>query len=441
MYCPSYVTHFVGYNVLTTKRFNMKKVLTLTALSAVLLSSTAMASGFHLREQSAAAQGNAFAGATAGAENISYTYFNVAGLTRHKGTQMNLGMSYIAPEAAAKNVHVVNNDGSLGARGSDIHNIVHAAVSPNITVSHQINDKSFIGLAINTPYGMITKYDQEWAGSDHGITSDLKSATITPMFAYKATDKLSLGVGMQIQYVWAHLTNSSMGKQIPVVTSEGNALDFGYQLGALYEFNENTRLGVGYRSQVRHKLKGDMKATMNIPLLNQDISAKLDTPAMFSVGAHHDINDKWSVMAEYQRVFWSSFKNLTFVGDSMNYTGKPYISQVKENWRDTNFWSLGTSYQMDNQWKLRLGVAYDQSAVRFKDRTPRIPDSDRIWYSVGLGYQYNDKLSFDAGYTYIKAHKAKMNTFVTENAANSVNASADYTNSVQIFALSVNYNF
>lgn len=427
----------------------MKKVLTLTALGVVLLSSTAMASGFHLREQSAAAQGNAFAGATAGAENISYAYFNAAGLTRHKGTQINLGASYIAPEATAKNIYPVNDDGSLDLnnRGSDIHNIVHAAVSPNITISHQINDKSFVGLAINTPYGMITKYDQEWIGSDHGITSDVKTATVTPMFAYKATDKLSLGVGMQIQYVWAHLTNSHSKTKTKHVAADGDALDFGYQLGALYEFNENTRLGVGYRSQVRHKLKGDMKSSgSQLPagyaasynaLLNQDISAKLDTPAMLSIGAHHDINDKWSVMAEYQRVFWSSFKNLTFVGDKLNNGSN--ISQVKENWRDTNFWALGTSYQMDNQWKLRLGIAYDQSAVRLQHRTPRIPDSDRIWYSMGLGYKYSEKLSFDAGFTYIKAHKAKMNTLYTGNPGNHV--SADYTNSVKIFALSVNYNF
>ena len=99
----------------------MKKIVTLTALGLVLATANANAAGFNLREQSAAAQGNAFAGATAGAENISYTYFNVAGLTRHRGTQMNLGASYIAPEASAKNVYEVNNDGSLGQRGSDIH--------------------------------------------------------------------------------------------------------------------------------------------------------------------------------------------------------------------------------------------------------------------------------------------------------------------------------
>ena len=49
----------------------MKKILTLTALGVVLACSNANASGFFLKEQSAAAQGNAYAGATAGAEDIS----------------------------------------------------------------------------------------------------------------------------------------------------------------------------------------------------------------------------------------------------------------------------------------------------------------------------------------------------------------------------------
>ena len=419
----------------------MKKVLTLTALSTLLLSTSAMAAGFHLREQSAAAQGNAYAGATAGAENGSYAYYNVAGITRQKGMQVNLGGTYIAPRATAKNVR-----GQSGERGADVENVVHAAVSPNGTVSYQLNDKAFAAIAANSQFGMITKYDPQWVGSDHGITSDLKSGTITPMFAYKATDKLSLGAGLQMQYVWAHLTSSNTlpmgGTVVKVgnVTTNGNDFDMGYQLGALYEFTDSTRVGVGYRSEINHKLKGKMTSSgRSIPLFgartNQKISAKLTTPAMLSMGVYHDVNEKWAVMAEYQRVFWSSFQNLTFKSQSGGYT----ISNVKENWRDTNFYSIGTSYMLDNQWKLRLGLAYDQSAVRYAHRTPRIPDSDRIWYSAGLGYQYNENLSFDIGYTYIQAHKAKMNTAVTQNSG--YNASAEYSNSVKVFAFSLNYAF
>ncbi len=429
----------------------MKKILTLTALGTVLLVANAQAAGFHLREQSAAAQGNAFAGATAGAENNSYAYFNAAGLTRQKGTQFNVGGTYIAPKAEANNVRYLNTDGSdTGVRGSDVSNIVHAAVAPNMTYSHQIDDKKYVGVSLNVPYGMVTKYDTGWAGSDHGITSKVTSVTVTPMGAYKVNDKLSLGAGLQMQYIKAKLSNTARPLAIAGITDatksklEGDTFDIGYQLGAMYELDDNTRFGLAYRSQIKHKLKGEIEADTSIygpagamvgPLLNQDISARLTTPAMLSLGAYHQVNDKWAVMAEYQRVYWSSFKNLTIMGEDSN----SQLSNVKENWRDTNFYSVGANYKIDDQWTWRLGLAYDQAAARYANRTPRIPDSDRLWYSTGLSYKYNDKLTFDLAYTYIYAHKAHMNTYVTGNAG--AHASADYTNSVQLFGFSLNYNF
>ena len=197
------------------------------------------------------------------------------------------------------------------------------------------------------------------------------------------------------------------------------------------------------------KSSGSAYTAMGIPagaqadaLMNQKISAKLTTPAMLSMGVYHDINEKWAVMAEYQRVFWSSFQNLTFVGDNLNRPEEGNITQVKENWRDTNFYSIGTSYMLDNQWKLRLGLAYDQSAVRYAHRTPRIPDSNRYWYSAGLEYKYNEKLTFNVGYTHIIADKAKVNLRGDHYGDSSRGAfSADYSNKVNILAGSINYNF
>lgn len=415
----------------------MKKLLTLTALGTVIFASNVYAAGFHLREQSAAAQGNAFAGATAGAENASYSYFNVAGLTRQKGTQLNLGATYIAPKAQASEVQDI-----AGNRGSDINNIVHASWSPNMNISHQINEKAFIGLGLNVPFGMITKYDRDWAGSDHGITSKVKAISATPMFAYKATDKLSLGAGLQMQYVKARLTNTLKSKAGGFSAMEGDAYDLGYALGAMYEFTPQTRVGLAYRSEVKHKLSGDISGSATIPevnvLINQDINARLTTPAMLSMGVYHEVNDKLALMAEYQRVFWSSFAKLNIRGEQYNQPSG-FISSVKENWRDTNFYAIGASYQLDNQWKWRLGLAYDQSAVRLQHRTPRIPDSDRVWYSTGLNYQYSDRLSFDFAYTYIYAHDAHLDTKRTGNEG--IDAMATYSNSVQLFGLSLNYKF
>lgn len=423
----------------------MKKILTLTALSTMLMASSAMAAGFHLREQSAAAQGNAFAGATAGAENNSYSYFNAAGLTRQKGTQVNMGATYIVPRAEAGDVRDHN-----GNRQQDVNNVVHAAWAPNGVVSHQVDDKLTVGLGLNVPFGMITKYDSEWAGSDHGITSKVITSTFTPMAAYKLTDKLSIGAGLPVQYVKARLTNTAANQHADTAL-KGDTLDVGYQLSALYELNDDTRFGINYRSEINHKLKGKIQSDNAAmlpggmggvmgPLLNQDISAHLDTPAMLSVGAYHQLNDRWALMAEWQRVFWSSFDTLDIMGqDTRNpVTGSYLISSTNEHWRDTDFFAIGASYQIDNQWKLRLGLAKDQSAVKKKYRTPRIPDSDRTWYSAGLNYQYNENLSFDVAYTYIEAKKASVD-LPTAGAQNGY--SARYDNSVKLWGISLNYKF
>lgn len=219
----------------------MKKLLTLTALGTILMAADAMAAGFHLREQSAAAQGNAFAGATAGAENNSYAYFNVAGLTRHKGTQGNAGVTYIAPRAEAFRCERRHRQRSARYRQYRACGMG----SPTVRISHQLDDKWTVGLSLNVPFGMITKYDGRWVGSDHGNLSKVVTVTTTPMAAYKVNDKLSVGAGLPIQYVKAKLSNSASLVSADDVHLKGDTVDVGYQLGAMYEFNENARIGVG----------------------------------------------------------------------------------------------------------------------------------------------------------------------------------------------------
>lgn len=418
----------------------MKKILTMTALGLVLSCSNANASGFYLKEQSASAQGNAYAGATAAAEDISYSYFNPAILTRHKGTQINFGGTWISPRAKAR-----NSSNGFGESTGYIDNVVQPAATPNLYISHQVDDRLTTAISLNVPYGMITKYDAQWPGRFHGTVSKVSSVTITPMAAYKVMDGLSIGGGLQIQYLKALLRNGVLA-QNPYTGGifedqaklKGDAIDIGYQLGALYELSPKTRFGLGYRSEVKQKLQGDIEFAGPLGMLgmDQDISARLTTPASATVGAYHELNDKWAVMAEYSRVFWSSFDKLDIHGV------KGLRSITEENWKDTSFYAFGTNYKIDDQWKLRLGLAYEQRAVGEYYRTPRIPDSDRMWYSFGLEYKYNEKMTFNAGYSYIDADKAKVSLKGNHIGDNTRGAlKVDYSNSVNIVAFSMNYNF
>ncbi|MBR1948380.1 MAG: outer membrane protein transport protein [Alphaproteobacteria bacterium] len=144
-------------------------------------------------------------------------------------------------------------------------------------------------------------------------------------------------------------------------------------------------------------------------------------------------------MAEYQRVFWNSFDSIDIYGQDTRdpRTGSYLLSHTPENWEDANFYAIGASYQIDDQWKLRLGLAYDDAAVKMDYRTPRVPDSRRIWYSTGLEYKYNENLTFDMGFTYIQAKEATVN--LDDEGKRPIYA--DYENSVKIWGLSVNYKF
>jgi long-chain fatty acid transport protein len=123
----------------------------------------------------------------------------------------------------------------------------------------------------------------------------------------------------------------------------------------------------------------------------------LTTPELLSVGVYQDINDKWSVMGEVAWTRWSRFKELRIRFDN---PAQP-DSVTEEDWRDTMFIAAGATFRPNRHWSLRAGVAFDQSPVPSRTRTPRIPDNDRVWVSVGLTYAPSPDLEFGFGYTHI----------------------------------------
>jgi long-chain fatty acid transport protein len=60
---------------------------------------------------------------------------------------------------------------------------------------------------------------------------------------------------------------------------------------------------------------------------------------------------------------------------------------TQANWHSTIFASLGLEYLLNDSWKLRGGVGYDESPVPDATRNARIPDADRVWLAAGTAYQ------------------------------------------------------
>ncbi|MFZ4703031.1 MAG: OmpP1/FadL family transporter, partial [Candidatus Methylumidiphilus sp.] len=233
--------------------------------------------------------------------------------------------------------------------------------------------------------------------------SQLKTININPSLSYQANDWLSLGLGFSAMWAQADLTNSvDFGSLIRVphmldgqAEMKGENWSWGWNLGAMFQITPATRAGLAYRSQVHLNLEGYVAFSgvprPLIPLFyTGNATAKLATPDNVSASIFHQLNDQWDVMADLTWTHWSTFRDLT----SMRTSGVP-LSYTPENWNDAVRASLGTSFHYNENLKLRTGFAYDESPVSSAYRTPRIPDSDRFWLSIGANYKLTPLSSVD----------------------------------------------
>lgn len=434
------------------------RIVILTCLALPLTAQGAFAAGYALKEQSATAQGNAFAGATAGAEDISYMFFNPASLARHGGYQAETVASGIFAESDAGSASGVDLAGNpiSGTAGGDA---AVDAVLPAFYASAQVTEQIFLGLGINAPFGLKTSYDEQWIGRYHALTSELATINLNPAIAYRINDWISVGAGLQAQYADARLTNAIDTGSLaglpdggtPAQDSfgevEGDDWAFGYTLGLLIEPNDRTRVGVGFRSQIVHEIEGD--ADFNLSPAGQairastgaftdtDATADVTTPASISFGVYHEVTENLALMGEFSWTDWSTFKELRIQFDNPVQAD----SVTVEAWDDAVFGALGATYRINDALKVRGGLAFDESPVPDGTRTPRIPDGDRYWVSIGASYTPAPWLEVSAGYTHIFVEDSEVRLDGTGADARRGSLDVDYDNQIDIVVLSGRIRF
>lgn len=165
------------------------------AAVAATFSSAAVAGGFQLTEQSALGLGRAYAGIGVDGTDVSGLYYNPATMTLHTGTQAQFGFVGVG-----LNLDYNSKDG-----GSihDENGRKQPEAVPNLFISHQINDVTWIGFGFTVPFGLSTEYDDNWEQAYEGTDAKIEVYDFNPTFAWKLSDKFSLGAGVSYQYVKA----------------------------------------------------------------------------------------------------------------------------------------------------------------------------------------------------------------------------------------------
>jgi len=441
------------------------------------MTNSAFGSGFALIEQSVRLQGYAYAGAAAVADDASTVFFNPAGMSKIEGKLLTAGFQIVAPQAEFNNqgsTHALQGLTTIPLIGNNGGDGGETGLVPSLFYVANLNNGWSYGLGVNAPFGLATEYDQGWVGRYHAIKSEVKTVNINPSASYRFNKHLSLGAGINLQYIDAEVTNAidfgtldaagafaaaglpagalgltpqqSDGK----VTLKGDDWSFGFNIGLLYECNNgNSRLGLAYRSQMKHKLEGDALFDVPPPVAllqsagqfsNSNVTSEIELPASASLSIYHRLSQQVGIMADVSWTDWSSLQELRFDFDNNMADGVTTLQ-----WKDSFRYSLGAMYNPNERLTLRCGIALDKTPIpNAIYRTPRIPGEDRTWLSAGAGYKINDRISVDGAYSHLFVDDPKIDkplgTPTSENFFRG-GLKGEYDASVDITSIQANFLF
>ncbi|HEY4366360.1 MAG TPA: outer membrane protein transport protein [Steroidobacteraceae bacterium] len=419
------------------------------AAASLGLPAIACASGFALLEQSASRLGTAFSGTAAAADDASTVFYNPAGLMKLSQAQALLVASGVQ---IGSTFHNVNSQAALGqSLGSDGGDAGGWSVLPAAYFALPVNSDLAFGLALNVPFGLQLDYDNDWIGRFQSQRSQIETYNINPAVAWRLNPHVSLGFGLNYQRVLAELTNAvnytavvGQGLQQLVAAGQlppaavpgliaangglsgatkvrGDDSAWGFNAGVLFEFSPDTRLGLAYRSSTLYTIEGSVNfapptasdpvgagiiaaaSATGGPLSTGPISVDLELPEIATASFYHRMGNV-ELLADVAWTGWSSVQELRIVRDSGD-----VLSVTPELWKDTWRYALGATYALNDMWKLRGGVAFDQSPVPDSTRTTRLPDAERKWVAIGVQWTPSPATAIDVGYAHLFSDDVTLN--------------------------------
>lgn len=406
-------------------------VLILVALMG--LASSVNAAGFRLADQDAKAtgMGNAF---TAVADNASAVWYNPAAITNLEGTNVSLGTVMVYPTMEHKNTNGTTDE---------IEKTLH--IPPHFYATRKINDQWSLGLGVNAPFGLSTEWDPATANTRTVATkSEVKAINANLNGAYKLNEKFSFAAGVDYVTMDATLNKKLERTAAPTYnieqTLEGDGTGLGYNAAVQYKHSDKWNFAANYHSKVKVAMDGKINIPMpvtGVPAIdtykttNKDAETEITLPDLFQVGAAYKYSDKWLFSAEADYTNWTTYRRIVI--DYTRDDGSVTQSIDNKNWESTWAFRLGTEYKHSDTLKFRAGTFYDMNPVKEEYFETRVPDTDRVAFAIGAGWNKNN-VTVDVSYMYL---------MFLEREVDSATASLDgkYNSAAHLPAITIGYKF
>lgn len=367
-----------------------------TALS--LFAGTAFGAGYQLNLQGLRQLGMGGSG-TAWPWDASTIFYNPGGLARLDGWQASVSGLVIIPTVQ----FVSASTGNVYTTQSQTFYPFNAYVGGPVTK----DKKLAVGVGVYTPFGSGLTWDNNWEGKYLAQSIYLQSIFVQPTASYRINDIISVGAGFIYSF-----GNLEFKQAVPISNEsgadgqadlKGNANGTGYNVGIQLKANDKLQFGLTYRSRVNMKLNSGT-ANFTVPssvssmFPNTSFKSQLPLPEVASIGVGYKPVKKLTLSLDVNFIGWSAYDSLKF--DFGQHTSELTNYHAPREYQNTVAVRLGGNYDINKQFAVMAGAAYDPSPVRDGFVSPELPDGNRTVLTCGVAYNPIKKLAIMAALEY-----------------------------------------
>ena len=437
----------------------------LLSLSFALPAQQANAEGFSTVLEGSARAMSLAGGLVARGGDASVIAYNPAAMTRLEGTQF---QANLAITQMYWGVDVEKKDGS----NDNYHSAHQTWPIPSWYLSHQLNDKVWLGIGQFTRFGLGVKYPNGWDGGFNLQSVQLITSSINPNIAYKLTDKISIAVGAEVLYADMQMRkNMSVGvdpmlKGFPVAPGlsaydafgsagdmnlNGHGFAFGGNIALHAQLNDQWAVGLTYRAPMSLKVNGKARwdnaivpglnfagdpTKFGIGSLKNKVRGTIHLPDSFAMAVSYKPTKSLSFEAGAIYTLWSRFENFNI-----------YMKDPINDWNNTDKkWKNNWTFNISGEWwatdwmALRLGFVYDMSPAHTGNSDYMMPSNGRNYYTAGVGFKW-DKWTIDLAYMYAHNHELVYNEAAEENSGKGVLRGRTTHPHAHNFGIGIGYKF
>lgn len=388
-------------------------------LISLLISSILLAGGYKIPETSTNAVALGAANVAHNQNNADAAYYNPAKMVfMSDENHLEADLNYIGLDSIKYK----------STSGNEIQSEKEDFYVPELHyVSSQLGTHGVrVGMSVVAPAGLSKRWNDAPA-STTAKEFTLETVEVNPTVAFKINEKTAFAIGFRAVHSKAKMKNVYFDMT-------GNGLDFAYNLAVAYNPTKELEIGVTYRSKVNLNLNGTT-SRFYTPALMSDVSVNIPVPATLNVAFAYTFPMKTTLEIDYERMYWSAYKNLDF--NFVNPTTENIFGIAKpKNWKDTNTFRFGLTQVLEKV-TLMAGLVIDETPVPAKTLGFELPDTNSVAISLGGRYKINDKIDLGLSALYSMHEKRTVSASVNDNLIDGEFAEGD----VLLISVGLGYKF